>query len=244
MPLKEEWEKTGNWLFRHRSYLPLFILIFLIPAFDEYIGFDHNLDFYWEIGAFILSLTGEFLRILTVGYIPKGTSGRVTKKQVAEKLNTTGIYSTVRHPLYLANFVIWIGVFVFFRVWWFAVIGILLYWIYYERIMFAEEEFLRKKFGEAFIKWAEKTPAFIPSLKNYRSPELPFSLKTVIKREHTSIFGIITGFTFLEVLKTYFLNGRLLPHPFWSITFLVGIFIYLIPFILKKTTKILDVEGR
>ncbi|MGB8874133.1 MAG: hypothetical protein WCC75_12145, partial [Desulfobaccales bacterium] len=43
------------------------------------------------------------------GLPPRGTSGRNTQGQVAETLNTTGIYSLVRNPLYLGNFLIWLG---------------------------------------------------------------------------------------------------------------------------------------
>ena len=34
----------------------------------------------------------------------KNTSGRNTHDQVADSLNTSGIYSIVRHPLYVGNF--------------------------------------------------------------------------------------------------------------------------------------------
>ncbi len=244
MTLKEECEQQGNLLFRWRSYIPLILILVIIPAFQEYISFDHTYDNLWEIGVFILSLAGEFLRIITVGFVPRGTSGRVTKNQVAEKLNTTGIYSTVRHPLYLANYIIWLGVFSFFRVWWLVVIVTLFYWIYYERIMFAEEEFLRRKFGEEFEEWAKQTPAFLPSLKNYHPPDLPFSLRTVLKREHTSIFGIVATFSLLEILKNYFIYGKFFLPFFREVILILGFTQYSMIFLIKKFTHLLDVEGR
>ncbi|GAI74444.1 unnamed protein product [marine sediment metagenome] len=39
---------------------------------------------------------------------------------------------------------------------------------YYERIIFAEEEFLRKTFGDSYLKWAEQTPTFLPKCKNWK----------------------------------------------------------------------------
>ena len=36
------------------------------------------------------------------------TSGKNTAKQIAESLNTSGIYSVLRNPLYLANFLNWL----------------------------------------------------------------------------------------------------------------------------------------
>ena len=55
-----------------------------------------------------VSLLGEAIRIFTVGYAPRNTSGRNTiTGQIADELNVTGIYSQLRHPLYLGNFLMW-----------------------------------------------------------------------------------------------------------------------------------------
>ena len=46
-----------------------------------------------------VSLIGEIIRILTVGFAPKNTSGRNTVDgQIADELNTTGIYSIITPP--------------------------------------------------------------------------------------------------------------------------------------------------
>ena len=53
---------------------------------------------------------GFLFRAWAIGTTPAGTSGRNTKEQVAEVLNSTGIYSIVRHPLYVGNYFMWIGI--------------------------------------------------------------------------------------------------------------------------------------
>jgi len=78
---------------------------------------------------------------LYCGYAPRGTSGRHTLRQEAKRLNSSGMYSLLRHPLYLGNALMWLGISLFVHVWWVVVISMLIFWIYYERIMFAEEEF-------------------------------------------------------------------------------------------------------
>ena len=94
-------------------------------------------------------------------------------------MNTSGIYSTVRHPLYLGNYFMWIGIVVFtYNLYLIAIVS-LLYWIYYERIMYAEERFLERKFGEDYVIWASSLPAFFPNLKLYKSSIIPFSFKSV-----------------------------------------------------------------
>ena len=66
--------------------------------------------------------------------------------QVADSLNTTGIYSTVRHPLYLGNFFMWLAIVVLTADLYFVIVFCLCYFIF-ERVMLAEEDFLANKFG-------------------------------------------------------------------------------------------------
>ncbi|MBN1615408.1 MAG: DUF1295 domain-containing protein [Deltaproteobacteria bacterium] len=190
-----------------------------------------------------LSMTGIVLRMLTIGFVPQGTSGRNTKNQVATALNTTGMYSVVRNPLYLGNFIIWLGISLFVRLWWFSLIVILIFWIYYERIIFAEEEFLRREFGHIYLEWAEKTPVFIPKLKNWKSPTFVFSPKTAVKEEYSGFFAIITVFTFLEIMGDYFAVGVWEFDTMWQIIFFSGLLIYsCLRF--AKMNGLLNVEGR
>ncbi|MBC8214771.1 MAG: DUF1295 domain-containing protein [Candidatus Marinimicrobia bacterium] len=161
MALVEEFVKTGNKLFKHRSYLPLIFLVILVPGFMS--AYNSNDSFFynniWKMICISISSFGLLLRVLTVGFVAPRTSGRNTKSQVANSLNTSGIYSIVRHPLYLANFFMWFGFMMFVPAWWVSVLFIFSFWLYYERIMFAEEDFLKNKFVDDYEKWANKTPA-------------------------------------------------------------------------------------
>lgn len=162
MLLRESLEQTGQWLFRWRSYLPLALLGFLPIALVRY---EHpfgcpRLDAAWELFCFGISAFGLFLRIKTVGHAPKGTSGRNMRHQRADELNTTGMYSIVRHPLYLGNFFMYLGVALVPRFWWMPLLLMLVFVLYYERIIFAEEQFLECKFGQ---RYRDGLPARPPS---------------------------------------------------------------------------------
>jgi protein-S-isoprenylcysteine O-methyltransferase Ste14 len=248
MTLKEEFEKQGNWLFRWRSYLPLLVFPLIIIAlqdagFLEYFYGDRAGD-YWETFSIGVSCLGLLVRSATAGFVPKGTSGKNTKKQVAESLNTSGMYSVVRNPLYLGNFLIYFGITLFIQKWWLALIILFGFWFYYERIIFAEEEFLKKRFGSSFTQWAAKTPMFFPNLKNWEKPDLPFSLKTVIRREFSTMFAIVITYVFLEIAKNWLQHGRFEIGRSWVIFFMIGSVIYVICVVLKKKTNILNVSGR
>jgi protein-S-isoprenylcysteine O-methyltransferase Ste14 len=246
MALKEEFEKTGEYFFRWRSYLPLFMAFLFILALARIREpfADHRLNLAWDFFCLAVSLLGEGIRFFTVGFVPRGTSGRNTLAQVADVLNTTGMYAVVRNPLYLGNFIIWLGLSLFMKSVWFTIIIILVFTIFYERIIFAEETFLRERFGEEFLQWAHETPAMIPRFRNWRPPALPFSWKSAIKREYGSFFAIIVTFTVLEVLAGLFAYGKLSLDPIW-IKLLVGSgVIYLAVRYLKKKTNLLVTTDR
>ena len=187
MVLREDIEKQGSFLFKWRSYLPLLTVpLFIIALYhSEYLErvFGDFADKFWEGLCIEISFLGLFVRVLVAGYVPRGTSGRNTRWQVAETLNTTGMYSIVRNPLYLGNFIIVLGILLFVQVWWIVVIGIVGFWFFYNRIVFTEEAFLLRKFGTVFLEWQRKTPVFYPRFKNWQKPNIPFSFKTVFRRE-------------------------------------------------------------
>ncbi len=244
--LREEFESEGNWLFRWRSYLPLVLLVLVLVVMEEfnYLGNSMTLDIMWEVFCVLVSSVGLVVRAFTIGYAPRGTSGRNTAGQMAEVLNTTGIYSIVRHPLYLGNFIMWLGLSLFPHLWWLTVIYVLAFWLYYERIMYAEEQFLRGKFGEQYDAWAEKTPPFIPNVKLWRPPGLPFSFRNVLRREYNGFFAMIVTFFMLEVRGDLAVEGRLMFETGWLILLGVSFAIWLVLRTLKRKTAILDVEGR
>jgi len=246
MALREELRKQGNWLFRWRSYLPLvaIVIVLLGMSYFEYPGHSEKWDDIWELICLSISFLGVGIRFFTVGYTPKGTSGTNTRKQIADTLNTTGMYSTIRHPLYLGNFIIWFGVSAFFYLWWVSLITILIFWLYYERIMFAEEEFLREKFGNPYSDWADKTPAFIPDIRKWHSSDMTFSFRKAVKNEYKTFFAVIVSFTVLEIIGDIFVERSLEIDGMWLSILTVGFVLYMFVRFLKKRTKILEVQER
>lgn len=245
MALREDFEKSGNWLFRWRSYLPLLFLGALLIGTKYFEYADNRWEGLWEIFCVAVAFFGQGIRAYTIGCTPRGTSGRNTFEQQAETLNTTGIYSIVRHPLYLGNFFCFLGIALFGSNGWGGLTAVLLFWIYYERIMFAEEEYLWRKFGEQYEQWADNTPAFFPKLNNWESPDLPFSFRNVLKREYSGFLAIIASFALLEFSGDVFVEGQLeRDSMMWLFLLCGGVITYLILRTLKKTTKTLHVEGR
>jgi protein-S-isoprenylcysteine O-methyltransferase Ste14 len=248
MALVHSFEKNGNKLFRYRGQIPVILFLMAIPViyFTDVTEIMDDEDLYsiFTGVAIGLSIIGQVIRAVAIGTSNKNTSGRNRDEQVADALNTKGIYSTVRHPLYLGNYFMWIGIVAFtFNIWFFIVVS-LMFWIYYERIMFAEERFLERKFGNAYVDWSNGVPAFFPSFKNYKKGDIPFSMKTIMRREYSGITATMLGFIFVAYLREYFITEEWptsMNYVYWTAGALL---ISLIFRTLKKSTKLLYEEDR
>lgn len=248
MALVHSLEKNGNFLFKYRGQIPVVLFLMAIPAIYftdyEFLRGEDDLKLILTICAALVSFAGQVIRAIAIGTSNKHTSGRNTKEQVAEALNTKGIYSTVRHPLYLGNYFMWIGIVVYTFNIWFILVASLLFWLYYERIMFAEERFLERKFGQSYVDWSMRVPAFWPGFKNYERTAIPFSMKTILRREYSGITATIIGFVFVDFFRDWFTSGTVVWKNSYGITILIALLISLVLRTLKHNTKILFEEDR
>lgn len=246
MALAETFEKSGNRLFRYRGYIPLILYVAAVPIiyFTDYSHIPEIEKLAINGLSYLVAALGFFTRAWAIGTTPRGTSGRNTRQQVAESLNRTGIYSMVRHPLYLGNFLVWIGIVIFTYNIYFIIIITLAFWIYYERIMFAEESFLRRKFGNVYNYWSEKVPAFIPAFRHFEPSEIPFSFKSVLRREYSGFLAIVISYAFIDHLRFWVISGQYNPYRFSLFALAIAAVITLILRTLKHRTNILKESGR
>lgn len=252
MRLVRRIEHQGQFLFRWRSFLPLVLVPLAIIALSRGPLVDGTLSEYqkhiWLGFCMAVSFLGLGIRCITIGFTAAGTSGRNTRAQKATVLNTTGLYSLVRHPLYVGNFIIVLGVAMSPMEWWLVVIVCLTYWIYIERIGAAEEAYLAEKFGSAFTEWAARTPAFLPRFDRWQSPELPFSLRKVMRREYHAFFLIVSAFFLVGLVSDFFQGEPIGQWPTddgeWLLAFLVGAIVFVVLRAIKKRTTLLQVKRR
>lgn len=157
--------RWGTFCFRWRSYLPVLVVPVVIAgvAWFQHQFRTHADDRLWEIGCVVLAFVGLAIRVYTVGTAAPGTSGRNTREQKASVLNTSGAYSVVRHPLYVANIVIAVAFGLFVHAWVVPRRRRRRCTSYYAMIAAAEEHFLRARFGAAFDDWRARVRGFLPT---------------------------------------------------------------------------------
>ncbi len=236
MALREELEKQGQWLFRWRSYLPILFIFIYLPILLSHPS--RKISNNWDYFCIFISFIGFIIRIYTKGYTSRGSSGRTTKKQRAKKLNTKGLYSIVRNPLYLGNYFMWLGIILLPQILSLAIIFTALFWLFYERIIFREEVFLRQKFGDQYLHWAKKTPAFIPRLRQYEKPKQSFNLKLVLKREYNGLLALVSSLFIFKYVRQYIMFNKIEIDLFWSGLLGMSFLIWLTIKGLRKTNVI------
>lgn len=247
MRLDDHFHTTGATLFRWRSYLLLAFLPIILwvatggerieTAFGDLIGDSV------EVLALLLVLAGCLGRILTVGFVPRGTSGRNTGEgQVAEVLNTSGAYSLVRNPLYLANCLIYLGIALFTQSLVLVLVFALVLVPYYERIIAAEERFLAAKFGAAYEDWAARTPAFWPKTSGFVRPSLPFSARWALRREHATVAGALVALCLVEFALNL-VDTPIEPMDVeWVVLFVAVLVAEAVAHVVKRRTRLWAVD--
>src|SRR5438105_6624299 len=135
--------RLGGLLFRNRSWLPVpFVLVALfVPA---RITATH-----WLVGAVPIVL-GEWIRI--AGVAAAGTVTRRRSREV-QRLVDYGIFAWVRNPLYVGNFLIWMGFVIISGVLWFLPLAVLLFAVEYHFIVAYEEGVLESIFAEDYLRY-------------------------------------------------------------------------------------------
>lgn len=93
-----------------------------------------------------------------------GCAGRHTTlaRIEAPRLVTGGPYAFVRNPIYLASVVLGFGMVLLLGDWWMLGLHLGVCLLLYAGIIPAEEEFLRRTFGEEYERYAENVPRMWP----------------------------------------------------------------------------------
>jgi len=196
--------RCGNFFFRYRNALFPAVLLALCFGFrPTYLGGSEDLDAFLDAAGLLLALTGQALRIVTIGheYIIRGGRNR---RVYAEGLVTGGMFAHSRNPLYLGNLLIVLGLFLIHGNPWVWALGVPFFLLAYGTIVAAEEAFLLGKFGGSYEAYRRDVPRWMPRLRGIRASleETQFKWRRVVLKEYTSTYMWTAGAVLLLVMET------------------------------------------
>jgi protein-S-isoprenylcysteine O-methyltransferase Ste14 len=149
----------GQFLFRYRSYTPVFfivpMLLYARPTLTTLFA-----------GVVFVAI-GEFLRFWGVAYA--GSETRTTGNVGASNLVTQGPFAYVRNPLYIGNIFMYFGVSIMsYSLFPFLQVFSILYFTFqYHYIIIEEEGFLKEKFKEKYDDYCSEVNRFLPKFRPY-----------------------------------------------------------------------------
>lgn len=245
MRLLDHFPASGDRLFRWRGHLPLLLLpLFILGVLDTGLPAPPTpAARTWELFSVLVALGGLAIRVAAVGSAPPGTSERSTTNPRASMLRTSGLYSVLRHPLYVGNTLTAVGLACFTGAWYLPVIVLLAGILYHERICVREEVFLEERFGAAFREWANRVPAAVPRLGAHVPSATPFVWRRVLGREFHGLMVIGAAVFVLALTRASAASGRLAFDPVWTAFFLATAAVFVVCSVLKKTTDVFRVDA-
>ena len=149
----------GDACFRFRAISVVPVILFIFFVFDPLPAGRFNP--WLNLLGFLIALAGAVTRFVAVGYAKPFTSGRENYLK-AENLNTGGLYSIVRNPLYVGNFLVYNGVLIAYA----SPAALALFNAFfipnYYFIILSEENYLEKQFGEVYNEYRRAVPKVLP----------------------------------------------------------------------------------
>lgn len=223
----------GDACFRFRAISVVPVILFIFFVFDPLPAGRFNP--WLNLLGFLIALAGAATRFVAVGYAKPFTSGRENFLK-AENLNTGGLYSIVRNPLYVGNFLVYNGVLIAYA----NPAALALFNAFfipnYYFIILSEENYLEKQFGEVYNEYRRAVPKVLANFFRYRRNDHPFSwTRAIFKEKNTTCYWTFY-FAVAMLIKQYRLTDGTIEY-FWSYAvpvlalFALNIFLTLI----KKT---------
>ena len=183
-------ERIGALLFAWRNWLFTAGLIAVLIGFRP-IPFMQNAsaDMLLNAAGLGITLLGQLIRILVIGYAPV-RSGGTRKKVAAESLLTYGLFNHARNPLYVGNLLVITGLAVIHNNPWVYALALPTTLFAYVAIVAAEEAYLKERFGEEYREYCRRVPRWLPRLGGLARSlkETPFDARRVMFQEYGSLW--------------------------------------------------------
>jgi protein-S-isoprenylcysteine O-methyltransferase Ste14 len=141
-------------------------------------------------------LFGAAIGIL--GLMVRGYAAGILRR--GEQLATSGPYAWTRNPLYLGSTILAAGFAVSAHSWIVAALVGAYFAVFYPAVVLREDENLRERFGEQFVSYRGRVPAFFPWPSKQPTGAPQFSWSQYFRnREYQAALGMLVAMGLLVV---------------------------------------------
>ena len=208
MIFKNKFIKAGRILCRNRVYLPMiyFVIVVLYILFTPPFLFS---------GDNLLSDIFSCLFIL-LGFRVRWAAENRESNTLQSVIDAKGIYSVMRFPYYLSDFLVMLGITIFVGSFSLLLVFVLISIIVIERMLMYEEGISYNKLGATYVNWYRSTNAIVPVIWNWRgsvyTKSVVLKLITMLKPLLFTLFtlNVIHTLTYYRVTFTLGFNYFLL----------------------------------
>ncbi|OCP00602.1 MULTISPECIES: isoprenylcysteine carboxylmethyltransferase family protein [unclassified Ensifer] len=194
----------GNFLFRFRNQLfpAIIVVLYLLMPPPTFVFGSPALTLAKDTVAILVILAGLALRATAVGY-KYIQRGGLKKKVYAKDLVTEGMFGVCRNPLYVGNMLLYCGVFLLHGNPLLVVVGVGLFAFMYQCIVYAEEAFLLRTFGEAYQAYCRDVPRWALRLRNFAASTdgMTFNVRRVIGKDYSTVSAAMLAVLATEMYK-------------------------------------------
>ena len=194
---------VGDFFFKYRNALfpVLFALAALIGRPQVILG-NPALDRALGVCGVLVALTGQLVRLITIGYEYIERGGK-EGKVYASRLVQGGVYALTRNPMYLGNGLIAIGMTMVAGAPLIYLIVLPLFLYIYQAIIAAEETYLRRQFGAEYERYCAAVNRLLPALDKARRVLAPLSYnwRQAVRKDLSTMAGLFLGLILLPVFR-------------------------------------------
>ncbi|MFI3331030.1 MAG: methyltransferase [Rikenellaceae bacterium] len=226
MMLSESMLRTGRYLRTHKDIFPYLFILSLSVA----ILLTREVNV--RPSSFISTVISVSIALLSI--IIRWLSMRTDAERMPELIKAKGIYSVVRHPMYISNFLMVFALSLYLGILWYLVFVTFFSVLITERIVFQKENCQHNKYGEDFKTWCKTTGALFPRMLNWQSAE---NSRTWLYTAKNIASFVLASATIFFVIS--FIKHRIIELTFGvAIGWIVALVIVLIAYVFIKSKKI------
>ncbi|HSH42711.1 MAG TPA: isoprenylcysteine carboxylmethyltransferase family protein [Arenicellales bacterium] len=132
-----------------------------------------NIDPHWFWPGLVVSAAGLVLQLWVFGCI-----------RTRQVLAVNGPYMFVRNPMYIARFILILGLILMTGIPWLILVYAPLYYFYMVNRVAREEPVLQETFGKEYLDYCKHVPRFVPTFKPYRKGRFFYFREKNFYRQH------------------------------------------------------------